>query len=318
MEVHGVHHVCMAVDDLERAVETYSRLFGAEVELRGRVEEQGVDAVYLRVGGGPRRAGLAPAGGLSCRKVPYPAGARRAPRCVRGRGHPSGCEGARREGSQRDRRRAPSRPAPAPAAAASRSATSDLPERVPPRTRVITGTAYTSARHGCHPRRRPAPARPVRVLGQHLPLADRRGGPAAHGRRRRARGPRRGRQRGHQQRARRRPARPPGRRRGRPPGPRPAPAAGPPGPPRRLGHVRPAAGGRRHGRGRAPAPGTGGGRHVQGPPHHRVRAGRRHDRRGPRPLLRRARRLRARVRGGRAGVRRPARPRPPGRGTGPG
>ena len=52
MEVHGVHHVCMAVDDLETAVETYSRLFGAEVELRGRVEEQGVDAVYMRVGAG--------------------------------------------------------------------------------------------------------------------------------------------------------------------------------------------------------------------------------------------------------------------------
>lgn len=52
MEVHGVHHVCMAVDDLETAVETYSRLFGAEVELRGRIEEQGVDAVYLRVGAG--------------------------------------------------------------------------------------------------------------------------------------------------------------------------------------------------------------------------------------------------------------------------
>jgi methylmalonyl-CoA/ethylmalonyl-CoA epimerase len=52
MKVRGVHHVCMAVDDLEGAVETYSRLFGAEVELRGRVEEQGVDAVYLRVGGG--------------------------------------------------------------------------------------------------------------------------------------------------------------------------------------------------------------------------------------------------------------------------
>lgn len=50
MEVLGVHHVCMAVDDLERAVDTYTRLFGAEVELRGRIDEQGVDAVYLRVG----------------------------------------------------------------------------------------------------------------------------------------------------------------------------------------------------------------------------------------------------------------------------
>jgi methylmalonyl-CoA/ethylmalonyl-CoA epimerase len=52
MQVLGVHHVCMAVDDLEGAVETYTRLFGAELELRGRVDEQGVDAVYLRVGTG--------------------------------------------------------------------------------------------------------------------------------------------------------------------------------------------------------------------------------------------------------------------------
>jgi methylmalonyl-CoA/ethylmalonyl-CoA epimerase len=52
MQVLGVHHVCMAVDDLEHAVEAYERLFGAEVELRDRVEEQGVDAVYLRVGTG--------------------------------------------------------------------------------------------------------------------------------------------------------------------------------------------------------------------------------------------------------------------------
>jgi methylmalonyl-CoA/ethylmalonyl-CoA epimerase len=42
----------MAVDDLDSAVASYERLFGAEVELRGRVEEQGVDAVYLRVGEG--------------------------------------------------------------------------------------------------------------------------------------------------------------------------------------------------------------------------------------------------------------------------
>ncbi|HEY7198195.1 MAG TPA: methylmalonyl-CoA epimerase [Gaiellaceae bacterium] len=52
MEVRGVHHVCMAVEDLEDAVATYTRLFGAEVELRGRNEEQGVDAVYLRLGDG--------------------------------------------------------------------------------------------------------------------------------------------------------------------------------------------------------------------------------------------------------------------------
>jgi methylmalonyl-CoA/ethylmalonyl-CoA epimerase len=42
----------MAVDDLADAVETYTRLFGARIELRGRMEDQGVDAVYLRVGEG--------------------------------------------------------------------------------------------------------------------------------------------------------------------------------------------------------------------------------------------------------------------------
>ena len=52
VRVSGVHHVAMAVDDLAGAVETYERLFGATVELRGRMDDQGVDAVYLRVGEG--------------------------------------------------------------------------------------------------------------------------------------------------------------------------------------------------------------------------------------------------------------------------
>ena len=52
MEVRAVHHVAMAVEDLDAAVATYERLFGARVELRGRMEEQGVEAVYLRVGSG--------------------------------------------------------------------------------------------------------------------------------------------------------------------------------------------------------------------------------------------------------------------------
>jgi methylmalonyl-CoA epimerase len=42
----------MAVEDLDEAVATYERLFGARVELRGRMDEQGVEAVYLQVGGG--------------------------------------------------------------------------------------------------------------------------------------------------------------------------------------------------------------------------------------------------------------------------
>jgi methylmalonyl-CoA/ethylmalonyl-CoA epimerase len=52
MEVRSVHHVAFAVTDLEDAVSTYQRLFGARVELRGRMEDQGVEAVYLRIGDG--------------------------------------------------------------------------------------------------------------------------------------------------------------------------------------------------------------------------------------------------------------------------
>jgi methylmalonyl-CoA/ethylmalonyl-CoA epimerase len=48
----GVHHVALAVEDLDEALETYRRFFGAEVEVADRMEEQGVDAVYLRVGEG--------------------------------------------------------------------------------------------------------------------------------------------------------------------------------------------------------------------------------------------------------------------------
>ncbi|HEX2045914.1 MAG TPA: methylmalonyl-CoA epimerase [Gaiellaceae bacterium] len=52
MNVRSVHHVAFAVEDLDEAVETYRSLFGAEVELRGRLEDQGVEAAYLRLGSG--------------------------------------------------------------------------------------------------------------------------------------------------------------------------------------------------------------------------------------------------------------------------
>ena len=48
--VRGVHHLGIAVADLDAAVETYRRLFGAVVEHRASVEEQGVEACSLRVG----------------------------------------------------------------------------------------------------------------------------------------------------------------------------------------------------------------------------------------------------------------------------
>ena len=45
-----MHHVGLAVEDLERALDTYERLFGARLEHRSRVEEQGVEAASIRVG----------------------------------------------------------------------------------------------------------------------------------------------------------------------------------------------------------------------------------------------------------------------------
>jgi methylmalonyl-CoA/ethylmalonyl-CoA epimerase len=46
----GIHHVGVAVEDLDAAVATYAQLFAAEVEHRATVPDQGVEAVSLRVG----------------------------------------------------------------------------------------------------------------------------------------------------------------------------------------------------------------------------------------------------------------------------
>jgi methylmalonyl-CoA/ethylmalonyl-CoA epimerase len=48
----GIHHLGVAVDDLDAAVATYGRLFGAEIEHRATVEEQGVRAASLKIGAG--------------------------------------------------------------------------------------------------------------------------------------------------------------------------------------------------------------------------------------------------------------------------
>src|SRR5579884_4043788 len=50
MAALGIHHVGIAVDDLDAAIERYGSLFGATVEHRERVDEQGVEAASLRVG----------------------------------------------------------------------------------------------------------------------------------------------------------------------------------------------------------------------------------------------------------------------------
>ncbi len=50
MKPRGIHHLGIAVDDLDEALATYERLFGAEVEHREAVAEQGVEAASLRIG----------------------------------------------------------------------------------------------------------------------------------------------------------------------------------------------------------------------------------------------------------------------------
>jgi methylmalonyl-CoA/ethylmalonyl-CoA epimerase len=50
VRAQGIHHLGVAVDDLEEALATYERLFGAELEHRATVEDQGVRAASVRVG----------------------------------------------------------------------------------------------------------------------------------------------------------------------------------------------------------------------------------------------------------------------------
>jgi methylmalonyl-CoA epimerase len=52
MEARGIHHLGVAVADLDDAVTTYERVFGARLEHRETVPEQGVEAASMRVGHG--------------------------------------------------------------------------------------------------------------------------------------------------------------------------------------------------------------------------------------------------------------------------
>ena len=61
MQVRGIHHLGVAVHDLDEAVDTYERLFGAEIEHRATVDDQGVEAAAVLVGAG-RVELLAPLG----------------------------------------------------------------------------------------------------------------------------------------------------------------------------------------------------------------------------------------------------------------
>ena len=52
MQARGIHHVGVAVEDLDEAVTTYERIFGARLEHRETVPAQGVEAASLAVGAG--------------------------------------------------------------------------------------------------------------------------------------------------------------------------------------------------------------------------------------------------------------------------
>lgn len=50
MQLHGIHHLGVAVEDLDEAIATYERLFSARLEHRDVLASQGVEAASLRVG----------------------------------------------------------------------------------------------------------------------------------------------------------------------------------------------------------------------------------------------------------------------------
>jgi len=52
MDVRRIHHLGVAVVDLDEAVATYEQLFGATIEAREMLLDQGVAAASVLVGGG--------------------------------------------------------------------------------------------------------------------------------------------------------------------------------------------------------------------------------------------------------------------------
>jgi methylmalonyl-CoA/ethylmalonyl-CoA epimerase len=50
VEPRGIHHLGVAVEDLDEALSTYEGLFGARLEHRETVPEQGVEAASLWIG----------------------------------------------------------------------------------------------------------------------------------------------------------------------------------------------------------------------------------------------------------------------------
>jgi methylmalonyl-CoA/ethylmalonyl-CoA epimerase len=50
--LRGIHHVGVAVSDLDEAIATYRRLLGAQLEHRAALIHEGVEAAFLWVGSG--------------------------------------------------------------------------------------------------------------------------------------------------------------------------------------------------------------------------------------------------------------------------
>ena len=50
MEARGIHHLGLAVVDLDEAIDTYARLFGGRLEHRDELADQGVEAASVLVG----------------------------------------------------------------------------------------------------------------------------------------------------------------------------------------------------------------------------------------------------------------------------
>jgi methylmalonyl-CoA/ethylmalonyl-CoA epimerase len=50
VEAKGIHHLGVAVEDLDEALDTYRHVFGGELEQRETVPDQGVEAAAVRVG----------------------------------------------------------------------------------------------------------------------------------------------------------------------------------------------------------------------------------------------------------------------------
>ncbi len=50
MRAHGIHHLGLAVVDLDEAIQTYEELFGGRLEHRDQLVDQGVEAASVLVG----------------------------------------------------------------------------------------------------------------------------------------------------------------------------------------------------------------------------------------------------------------------------